>query len=100
MKHKAWIVSALLIPLVSIFLVYLRVEHFVIDQEIRRQETLQERLIERNRRYIAQESMLSSPDRIRRIALETEGYHMTQPGQTIYFSVQRLQETLERVRND
>ena len=100
MKHKSWMLTALLVPLACIFLVYLRVEHFVIDQEIRRQESLQERLIERNRRYIAQESMLSSPDRIRQIAQESEGFSMARPGQTIYFSVQSNPEPLERVRNE
>lgn len=100
MKHHSWIITALLVPLACIFLVYLRVEHFVLDQEIRRQESLQERIIERNRRYIAQESMLSSPDRIRKIASETEGFSMARSGQTIYFSIQTNPDQQERSRNE
>ncbi|NCN04250.1 MAG: hypothetical protein GW949_01340 [Spirochaetales bacterium] len=87
MKYTSLFLATILLPAALFGLVLLSVQHFQIDQTIRRNKDLQDRLIERNKRYITQESILSSPGRLRALA-ETE-YDRSQPvsEQNLYFFI-------------
>jgi hypothetical protein len=87
MKYTSFFLATILLPAALLALVVLSVQHFQIDQAIRRNEDLQDRLIERNKRYITQESILSSPSRLR--ALAEDEYDRSQPAseQNLYFFV-------------
>lgn len=87
MKKGSAVFSAILIPGLFIGLVYLSVEHFLLDREIRQLESRQERLIERNIRYIAQASALTSPSRIHGLAKDDLGMRTAQGGEIIYLEV-------------
>ncbi len=87
MKRVMTALFLLLLPGMFLGLVFLSVNHYMVDQEIRRMETLQERLIERNKRHIVQHSMLSGPGVILTRVQEELDKSFVQPEQIIYLRV-------------
>ncbi|KGE73508.1 hypothetical protein [Spirochaeta lutea] len=85
-KVSAW-VAALLIPAGFLFHVFLSVNHFALDQKISRAEFIQNRLVERNKRRLTEESVLLSPQRVRDYALEELGWDRPDQDNTVHFWV-------------
>jgi hypothetical protein len=86
-KAVAW-AAALLLPAGILFHVFMSVSHFTVDQRISRAEFLQDRLIERNKRRLAEESILLSPQRVRAVATGEFGWSRPEQDRMVHFWVE------------
>lgn len=91
MKRALVYFSLFVLPAACLLVVLLSVSHFTVSREIAELESLQDRLIERNKRFITQESALTSPGRIRDLAVTELGLAPADPDQIIYFQVDETQ---------
>ncbi len=70
-KKTLVFVFALAIPLLLIFDVYQAGKYAALEKEIKETESRQYELVESNKRLLSGISVLSSPDRIEKLAVET-----------------------------